>query len=160
MTELLYEDKQIKVYRELIVINKYFFPLATSKTILFTEMETVALVNSDGVTHTWGICGKYLNNWFPMDGSRKNKKKFIEIVLKGRKIKPSFTPEDPDKVFQIIWENHTKEGAEYKERMTEQAGKETELAQQEMMEREKDMKDMEKTENQLQNPKAEEVEQA
>ena len=142
MTQLIYEDKQIKVYNELIVIGKYFFPLATSKTILFSEMETVALVSSEGVTHRWGICGKYLNNWFPLDGARKDKKKFIEIVLKGRKIRPSITPEDPEKVFQLIWENHTKDGAEYKERMTEKAGKETELAQQEVMEREQDMKEM------------------
>ena len=98
----------------MILIKKYFFPLATSKTILFSDMETVGLVSTDGVTHRWGICGKYLNNWFPLDSNRKDKKKFIEITLKGRKIKPSITPEDPEKVFQIIWENHTKEGLEYK----------------------------------------------
>jgi hypothetical protein len=96
------------------------------------------LVNTDGVTHRWGICGKYLNNWFPLDSDRKNKKKFIEIVLKGRKVRPSITPDDPDKVFQIIWENQTKEGQEYVEKMSEKAGQETEIAQQELMEREKE----------------------
>ena len=60
----------------------------------------------------------YLNNWFPLDSERKNKKKFIEITLKGKKIKPSITPDDPEKVFQIIWENHTKEGKEYVEKMS------------------------------------------
>jgi hypothetical protein len=98
----------------------------------------VSLVNTDGVTHRWGICGKYLNNWFPLDSDRKNKKKFIEIVLKGRKVRPSITPDDPDKVFQIIWENQTKEGQEYVEKMSEKAGQETEIAQQELMEREKE----------------------
>ena len=76
-SEPIYQDKQIKVYREAIVISKYYFPLATSKTILFEEMETVALVNSEGVTHRWGVSGKYLNNWFPLDNDRKNKKLFI-----------------------------------------------------------------------------------
>ena len=105
MTELLYEDKQVKIYKELIVISKYYFPLATSKTILFSEMETVALVNSDGVTHRWGVCGKYLNNWFPLDNKRNLKNKFIEIKVKGKDIKPSITPDDPDRVFQILWAN-------------------------------------------------------
>ena len=77
MTELLYQDSGVSIYRDLIVINKYFFPLATSKTILFTEINTIALVNSDGVTTKWGLSRKYLNNWFPLDNDRKNKKKFI-----------------------------------------------------------------------------------
>jgi hypothetical protein len=92
MSEILYHDNQITIYKELIVINKYFFPLATSKTILFSDIATVGLISTDGVTHRWGICGKYLNNWFPYDNDRKNKKKFIEIVLKGRKTRPSITP--------------------------------------------------------------------
>lgn len=103
MTEILYTDPQITIYKELILINKYFFPLATSKTILFSEIESVALMSSEGVTHTWGISTKYLNNWFPIDSNRKNKSKFIEIKLKGRNTKPSITPDDPDKVFRIIW---------------------------------------------------------
>jgi len=107
MSEILYEDSQIAVYKELIFIKKYFFPLATSKTILFTEIERVTMNSSEGVTHRWGLSAKYLNNWFPLDNNRKNKTKFIEIILKGRKTRPSFTPDDPDKVFSIIWENHT-----------------------------------------------------
>jgi hypothetical protein len=38
MSEVQYEDEQVTVYRELIVINKYYFPLATSKTIMFDEI--------------------------------------------------------------------------------------------------------------------------
>lgn len=123
MSEILYHDPQVTVYKELIVINKYYFPLATSKTIMFSDIERVALIDSDGVDHRWGICGKYLNNWFPLDTNRKNKKKFIEITLKGRKTRPSITPEDAEKVFRIIWENHTAEGKQYLETMSEKAGK-------------------------------------
>jgi hypothetical protein len=36
MTEILYHDSQVTVYKELILISKYYFPLATSKTILFS----------------------------------------------------------------------------------------------------------------------------
>jgi hypothetical protein len=65
------------------------------------------------VTHRWGICPKYLNNWFSLDRNRKNKTKFIELVIKGKKTRPSFTPDFPDKVFKIIWEVRTEEGQKF-----------------------------------------------
>ncbi len=77
MSSIQYQDKQVVLYKELMLINKYYFPLATSKTIMFSDVEKVALIDSEGVTHSWGVCGKYLNNWFPYDSDRKNKKKFI-----------------------------------------------------------------------------------
>lgn len=77
MTEKLYSDSSVTIYKELIVINKYYFPLATSRTILFSEMERATLLSSEGVTHRWGLCAQYLNNWFNLDTDRKNKKKFI-----------------------------------------------------------------------------------
>ena len=73
----------------------------------------MALLDTQEVDHKWGLCGKHLNNWFPYDSKRDLKKKFIEIVLKGEKIRPSITPDDPDLVFGLIWEYHTKEGQEY-----------------------------------------------
>lgn len=90
---------------------------------MFSEIDRISLLSSEGVTHRWGVCGKYLNNWFPLDSERKNKNKFIEIILKGRKTRPSITPDDPDKVFRLIWENYTPEGKEYVEKLSEQAGK-------------------------------------
>lgn len=35
----LYKDSQVEIYSSLIVINKYYFPLATSKTILFENID-------------------------------------------------------------------------------------------------------------------------
>lgn len=55
------------------------------------------------MSHRWGICTKYLNNWFNLDNKRSGKKNFIGIKLKNRNVKPSFTPDDAQKVFQIIW---------------------------------------------------------
>lgn len=132
MTEILYHDNQVTIYKELMVIKKYYFPLATSKTIMFSDIERVTLLSSDGVTHTWGLTSKYLNNWFPWDSNRKNKTKFIEIIIKGKKTRPSITPDDADKVFQIIWENFTPEGKDFTEKKSQQDGKETELARNEI----------------------------
>ena len=105
MTELLYQDKIVSIYRDLIVINKYYFPFATSKTVLVKDIEFVSLVSSEGAKHRWGTTPKFLNNWFPLDINRYLKNKFIEIRIKGKKMRPSFSPDDPDKVFAIIWQN-------------------------------------------------------
>jgi len=65
------------------------------------------MLDTEDVDHKWGLCGKYLNNWFPYDKNRDIKKKFIEIKLKGEKIRPSITPDEPERVFGLIWEYHT-----------------------------------------------------
>lgn len=138
MAEVLYFDNQVTIYRDLIVINKYFFPLATSKHIMIKDIETISIVNSEGVNHRWGITPKHLNNWFPLDGDRKMKTKFIEIRIKGKKTRPSITPVDPDAVFNIIWQNYTSDGKKYVEEVVSsrrESEKDTEMCQQEMMER-------------------------
>ena len=137
MTAILYQDPQVTIYQELIVINKYYFPLATSRNILPSEIERVTVYDSKEVTHRWGLCTKYLNNWFPLDTNRKNKSKFIEIIVRGKKMRPSITPDDPDRVAQVIWENFTNEGREYTAKKSESEGRQSEIAQQELIEREK-----------------------
>ena len=119
MSVILYQDGHVTIYKELIIIRKYYFPLATSKTIMIGDVEAIGLHSLEGVTHSWGLSAKYLNNWFPYDGNRKKKSKFIEFQLKGKKIKASITPDDPDKAFNILWENFTKEGQEYSEKCSE-----------------------------------------
>ena len=140
MSEVLYFDKQVTVYKDLIVINKYYFPLATSKTILIKDIEFIALVPLNGVKHRWGINSKFLNNWFPLDNHRNQKEKFIEIRLKGKKTRPSLTPDLPDQVFQILWQNFNPEGQKFVEENIKKSTsvrdeKETEVCQQEMMDR-------------------------
>lgn len=49
MSEILYHDNQVTIYKELMVIKKYYFPLATSKTIMISEIERLALNSSEGV---------------------------------------------------------------------------------------------------------------
>ena len=38
MSEVLYFDNQVTIYKDLIVIEKYYFPLATSRTILIEDI--------------------------------------------------------------------------------------------------------------------------
>ncbi len=75
--EVLYEDSQVSITKDYILIKKYYFPLATSKTILIPEILTIKIEDSEGIKHSWGTCKKYLNNWFAYDSNRKGKAKFI-----------------------------------------------------------------------------------
>jgi hypothetical protein len=43
--------------------------------------------------------------------------------MKDKNVKPSFTPDEPEKVLQIIWENQTAQGREYAEKTSQQVGK-------------------------------------
>ena len=55
MTAILYHDPQVTIYRELIVIYKYCNLLATSYTILPSEIERVTVYDSKEMTHRWGL---------------------------------------------------------------------------------------------------------
>lgn len=51
----------------------------------------------------WGMSWKHWWRWFPLDISRHKKKKFIEIDL-GKLVVPAITPEDPERLFQLLQE--------------------------------------------------------
>jgi hypothetical protein len=59
---------------------------------MFRDIERISLEDGIGAGQNWGLCTKYLNNWFPLDRRRKKKLKFIAVHVKGKKIIPSFTP--------------------------------------------------------------------
>lgn len=69
----LYEDKYCQVTDLCIVINKYYFPLATSKVILYSDVAKISLEDALNVRHLWGPCTHCLNNWFHYDAERSNK---------------------------------------------------------------------------------------
>ena len=97
--KILYEDKYCQITEGYIILYKYYFPLATSKTIMFDEVAKISIEKGENVNHMWGPSPSYLNNWFHYDYDRKKKDRFISIKMKGQKILPSFTPCDVRKVF-------------------------------------------------------------
>jgi hypothetical protein len=122
---ILYKDHTVEIGDCYLTIFKYYFPLATSKTIMFADIERVSLEDGTGAAQSWGLCTRYMNNWFPLDKKRKEKltPKFIGVHVKGKKIIPSFTPEDPEKVINLIYENFTEEGKRVVEYRMSQCGK-------------------------------------
>lgn len=100
--KILYEDKYCQISEAYIVIYKYYFPLATSKTIMFEDVAKISIEDGSKVNLYWGPSPGHLNNWFHYDAERKKKDRFISIKMKGQKILPSLTPCDVRKVFEIL----------------------------------------------------------
>lgn len=103
--KILYEDKYVTITECYILINKYYIPLMTSKTILFNEIKTIGIEDASKVNNSWGIDTHHLNNWFQYDPDRKKKHKFISIEIKNSRIRPAITPEDVDKAFNALREH-------------------------------------------------------
>ncbi len=99
---ILYEDNYCQVSNVCIVIKKYYFPLASSKTLMYSEIAKISLEDGLNVRHQWGPCTHFLNNWFHYDSNRANKEKFLSFKLKGQRIMPSLTPDDPVKLFNLL----------------------------------------------------------
>lgn len=100
--KVLYEDKNVTITEAYITIKRYYQPLMTSKTVLYSEVQSVSIEDGTKVKNSWGISTNYLNNWFQYDPNRKNKNKFISILLKNSRIRPAFSPEDVDKAFDAL----------------------------------------------------------
>ena len=102
---VLYEDETCQVTDLYIKIYKYFFPLPTSRTIMFTDIDQITLESTMDVTTPWGPSSHHLNNWFHLDANRDKKPYFIAIHEKGERVIPSLTPDNAMKVFELL-RNH------------------------------------------------------
>ena len=97
--QTVYQDNTVLITDFYIKIYKYYFPLATSKTILIEEIEHIVFKPHEKTDVWWGSDSKHLDNWFPFDTERKVKKGYFEIVLKKSSLKPSFSPIDTQKAY-------------------------------------------------------------
>lgn len=103
--EILYEDKYVKVTNRRLVVYHYHFFLGLSKEIPLKKIRSVVMKDIDGWVkyRMWGMSWKHWWRWFHLDVSRHKKKKFIEIDL-GKLVVPAITPEDPERVYQLLQE--------------------------------------------------------
>jgi hypothetical protein len=100
--QILYEDRHVKITNTYIQIRRYYFPLATSKTIMRREIKNIWVEDGTGINHKWGICRKYTNYWFHLDVDRKQKPMFMCIQLKNSSPICAITPNDLYKAFNAL----------------------------------------------------------
>lgn len=63
----VYGDKTVLITNLYIKIYKYYFPLGTSKTIFFSEIDHIVYHPNEKKKVVWGATTDHLNNWFPLD---------------------------------------------------------------------------------------------
>lgn len=101
---IIYADQYVICDDESITINWYYFPLGISKKIFYSQIKNVReeeLNLLQGKIRLWGMdLSPY---WFHLDFLRPTKNKFIAID-DGEWIKPAITPENGDRVLQILRE--------------------------------------------------------
>jgi hypothetical protein len=99
----LYEDKRIICDDHGITVRQYYFPLG-KKRIAYDEIQWFDQLRIGALTGRYRIWGatdpRY---WFHLDASRPKKSKAI-VIDKGDWVKAVLTPDDPDRVLQILEE--------------------------------------------------------
>lgn len=102
MTEALYEDDGLLLDDGGITIRRYYFPLGGSKRIAYPEIrhvKTEPMTWMSGKGRIWGASDP--RYWFPLDTRRGTKKTLLVLDL-GRRVKPCITPDDPDRVVELL----------------------------------------------------------
>lgn len=98
----LYEDPNLTLDDDGITIRRYYFPLANSKRIAYSDIQGIKsekMTWSSGKGRIWGAGDP--RYWFPLD-ARRGRKSTLLVINVGRKVRACITPEDPDAVIKIL----------------------------------------------------------
>ena len=103
--EVLYDDGLVELDQEGITLRRYYFPLAVSKRISYTdilEYKQRAMGAWTGKGRLWGSGD--LRHWAPLDLRRPGKDTAIILDL-GKFVRPVFSPSDPERVIALLREH-------------------------------------------------------
>jgi len=101
-SNVLYDDGKIVLDHEGVTLRRYYFPLGTSKRIWYGQIQQVRTQPMGWLTgkgRGWGSA--HPGYWLPLDVSRPRKSTLIVLEVGGH-VKPSFSPDDPEEVLQIL----------------------------------------------------------
>ena len=110
---IIYEDERVICDDEGIIIKGGYEPLENNKKIFYKDicsLEIQKLNPLSGLSQIWGKANDMLQGdtsnqyyWSALDPKRLFKGKAI-VIDDGTLIKSAITPDNPDKVFQILKE--------------------------------------------------------
>lgn len=101
-TDVLYDDGRVMLDGRGVTLRRYYFPLGTSKHIPYDRIREVRNQQMSwwtGKGRLWGTT--HPGYWLPLDGSRPGKKTLLVLDI-GSRIRPAFSPDDPDRVLEIL----------------------------------------------------------
>lgn len=96
-----YADDTVRIDSETVTISRYYFPIGRPKTIAL-ESIVAADVRPTNWMMRWRLWGSSnLTDWLPLDMSRPKKQQAVLLDL-GKRIRPTFTPDDPERVVELL----------------------------------------------------------
>ena len=98
-----YKDEFIEVSLNGLTINKYYFPLFTSKIIAIEKIKNISLFELNTFNGKYKLAGLSLNfNYYHYDPKRSYKTHGILIEEEGNIISIAITPDDPKKCYNVL----------------------------------------------------------
>ena len=98
-----YADRLVEIKNNYILFHNYYFPIPTTKTVMFDEIETIFMVKPtllNGKYRYWGS-GDFMH-WFPLDMRRSKRDVIFILHRKNKKVKIGFTVEDSNQVSGLL----------------------------------------------------------
>jgi hypothetical protein len=102
VNDALYDDGGLRVDEDGVFIRRYYFPWAGPKRIAYNAIRRVQVRPLNWLTgkgRGWGTA--HPGYWFPLDMRRFGKSTLLILDL-GRRVKPCVTPDDPDRVIELL----------------------------------------------------------
>ena len=99
---MIYDDGGLLVDQDGLTIRRYYFPWAGAKRIAYSEIRGVEIRPMGWLTgkgRGWGSA--HPGFWLPLDLSRPRKDTLLVIDV-GRRVMPAVTPDDPNRVVDLI----------------------------------------------------------
>lgn len=102
MGNALYDDGSLLLDDEGLTIRRYYFPLCTSKHLLYSAIRGIDVLPLGVLTGRGRIWGTgSLRHWFPLDIGRLRKPTLVAIDA-GDFVKPCVTPTEPERFVEIL----------------------------------------------------------
>jgi hypothetical protein len=98
----LYQDRWITCTDRDLIIRGYYFPTGTPKRIAYNDIHSVSSVpmgTFSGKGRLWGTAAP--RYWAHLDLRRPRKQTALVLDV-GRRVRPFITPDDPERVLEII----------------------------------------------------------
>ncbi|OBK28625.1 hypothetical protein A5634_20135 [Mycobacterium asiaticum] len=98
----LYEDPNLLLDEDGITIRRYYFPVATSKRVPYSAIQSIKSKQmgwASGKGRIWGATDP--RYWFPLD-VRRGRKSTLLVLHVGRRVRPCITPDDPAAVIKVL----------------------------------------------------------
>jgi hypothetical protein len=97
-----YDDGRVAIDASGLTLRRYYFPTGGSKQIAFDAIRAVdrrPMGWLSGRGRGWGTTRP--GYWMPLEFKRYAKRELIVVDLGGR-VKPAFTPDDPETVERLL----------------------------------------------------------